>query len=147
MSGRLPPALLLLSHGEMAIAIRSSAAEILGDLGDVFALGLRRDAPLPSFQEEIRGVLEENGGDTRDWLILVDLFGGSCSNLSVRTRGGKEHPILSGLNLAMVIEFVLHRGQLAFPELVEKVLASGRASILDVRKKMGGRGRSSDAAT
>ena len=49
--------------------------------------------------------------------------------------------------VAMVIDFVLHRGQLGFPELVEKVLASGRASILDVRKKMGGRGHSSDAAT
>lgn len=136
-----PPGLLLLSHGDLAVAARESATEILGDLGDVFALSLKPNQALPAFQDEILRAIEENGPD-RDWLILVDLFGGSCSNLSVRITAGEPYrkiPILSGLNLAMVIDFVLHRGQLPFPELVEKVMASGKTSILDVRKKMGDR--------
>lgn len=133
---RRTPALLLLSHGGFAAAARASAEEILGDLGDVFALTLARETPLSEFQGQIRRTVEENGPD-RDWLILADLFGGSCANLAVRTEtSAGAVPVLAGFNLAMVIEFVLHRETLPFSELVQKTLEAGRGAVLDVRARL-----------
>ena len=127
-----PPGLLLLSHGDLAVAARESASEILGDLGDVLALSLKPNQALPAFQDEILRAIEENGPE-RDWLILVDLFG-DPARTSVRSqRRPKEDPIL-GLNLAMVIDFVLHRGHRPFPNW-SKVMARKASTSTSARRR------------
>jgi mannose/fructose-specific phosphotransferase system component IIA len=62
-------------------------------------------------------------------VVFVDLVGGSCAmaGLGVQHMMG-EVPVLTGVNLPMLIDFVFQR-ELPIGELIERLEAKGRAGI------------------
>jgi len=118
---------------------------IMGRVPLLRAVGLRIDENLDDFAREIEEawrVLEAEGAE--QVLMLVDMFGGSCSNVAarlVRDKDAARVVLLTGVNLPMVLEAAIDRDLYPLAELAEKIVKAGRKSIVDVRAAMAGKGR------
>ena len=132
--------IMVVGHGAMAEELINSVAMIMGRVPLLRAVGLRGDQGLDDLEREIekawRG-LEEGGAE--QVLILVDMFGGSCSNVAARMVSEKEAnqaAVITGVNLPMVLEAAIDRDLHPLEALVNKIVEAGRKSIVDVRAVM-----------
>ncbi len=135
--------ILVVAHGGLAEQLVTSGAMIMGRVPMLRAVGLKADQSLDDFAREIDAAwraLEEEGAE--QVLILVDMFGGSCSNVAarlVRDRDARAVALVTGANLPMVLEAAIDRDLYPLPTLVEKVIKAGRKSIVDVQAALAGR--------
>ena len=63
-------------------------------------------------------------------LVFIDEHGGSCAT-AARLGGAEEAgiPVLSGINLAMLLAFVTWREELDRSELVQRIVDQGRKAV------------------
>ncbi len=132
--------IMVVGHGAMAEELINSVAMIMGRVPLLRAVGLRGDQGLDDLEREIKKAwrgLEEGGAE--QVLILVDMFGGSCSNVAARMVSEKEAnqaAVITGVNLPMVLEAAIDRDLRPLEALVNKIVEAGRKSIVDVRAVM-----------
>ena len=114
---------VIVSHAAVAQALLSAVAAITGvtdalvpvsnDGCDTGALATRLAAAI---------------GD-RPALLFVDLPGGSCLTSSVRfARGNADVAVVTGVNLAMLLDFVFHR-DLSLAEAARRAVEAGAKAI------------------
>ncbi len=63
-------------------------------------------------------------------MIFVDDYGGSCA--AAARLGGAEAaavPVISGVNLAMLLAYVTWRDELEGSELVQRIIDQGRKAV------------------
>jgi mannose/fructose-specific phosphotransferase system component IIA len=63
-------------------------------------------------------------------VLFVDLLGGSCGQVCALLQ--RERPgvlLASGVNLPMLLEFLVHRGRVGPAELKQRLEARGTAAI------------------
>lgn len=128
--------LLIVAHGRLAEELVNSASLIMGRIPLLRAVGLTTDQNLDDFATEIQEHCRalENEGAT-GILIMVDMFGGSCSNVTARLFGDGETTevaLVAGVNLPMVLEAAIDRDLYTLPKLADKVILAGKKSIMDV---------------
>lgn len=132
--------ILVVAHGALAEELTNSVAMILGRIPLLGGVGLRGDQGLDELRQEIRQAwqtLERGGAD--QLLILVDMFGGSCSNVAARLASEYDAhsvAVLTGVSLPMVLEAAIDRDLYTLEELAAKIVDAGRKSIVDVRAVM-----------
>ncbi len=95
---------VIVSHAALAQALVSAVAAITGV----------RDALVPVSNDGCdTGALAERltqAIDAQPAVLFVDLPGGSCLTSSVRlARGRTDVAVVTGVNLAMLLDFVFHR--------------------------------------
>lgn len=115
---------IVLAHGEMAQGMVDAVRHIAGRGGEclvaVSNLGLSPDA----IAEEIR----RNAGPGPT-IVFTDLQSGSCGFAARRClKDGQQIVVLSGVNLPMLLEFVMRR-ELPLEQMIPFLLAKGRAAI------------------
>lgn len=99
----MKPKFILMSHGHMAEETLNSAKMIAGDLVDADVVGMEAEDGLSGTQEKLSAVLDQLGD--QQVLVIADLKGGTPCNAAMMEL--PTHPkmrVISGLNLAMVIE-------------------------------------------
>jgi len=134
-----PPLLIVASHGNMASSAIESTFQIFGRFDNVIAIGLDQNGRLDEFELSILDA-RKNFGFDRPTLLLVDLFGGSCSNVGAKLLKKQKETdfplrIIAGFNLAMLIEFAFSRDKYDFDQLVDRILEAGKKACLDVNAK------------
>jgi len=95
---------VIVSHAAVAQALRAAVAAITG-IGDALVPvsndGCDSGALTTRLAEAIDG---------RPAVLFVDLPGGSCLTTSIRlARGKTDVAVVTGVNLAMLLDFVFHR--------------------------------------
>lgn len=93
---------VLLSHGKMAEGIHQAVEMITGPQKDLLSLGLLESESPKEFMDRVRAILPEES-----FTVLVDLRGGTPFNVASLLQREKRFPILTGMNLPMVLEAVL----------------------------------------
>ncbi|MGH7561953.1 MAG: PTS sugar transporter subunit IIA [Gemmatimonadales bacterium] len=95
---------VVVCHGELAQALVGAVEEISGIRGALTAVsnaGRDRNALEEQVLEAVVG---------RPGLVFVDLPSGSCLFAAMRRLGGLDSVrVVTGVNLAMLLEFVFHR--------------------------------------
>ena len=129
--------IMIIAHGTLAGELINSVAMIMGRVPLLQAVGLGCDQSLDDLKHEIEEAWQEleRAGATQI-LVLVDMFGGSCSNVAARLVCDSEPDqvaVVTGVNLPMVLEASIDRDLYEFKELVDRVVKAGRKSIVDVR--------------
>jgi mannose/fructose-specific phosphotransferase system component IIA len=114
---------VVVCHGTLAAALVQAAEQISGVPGALVPVsnsGCDRD------------VLEERvlqAVDRRPAVVFVDLASGSCSFAVLkRLRGEPSVKVVTGVNLAMLVDFVFHRG-LSPEDAANRALVAGEKSI------------------
>ena len=117
---------LILAHSTLAAGLVGAVRQIAGLEDDGALAPLTNEGSGP---EGLVGAINAAAG-TSLVIVFTDLSNGSCAFAARKvslTRPGTA--VLSGVNLAVLLDFVFHR-DLPLPELVERLVEKGRGSIL-----------------
>jgi len=120
--------LVLVSHGQLASALREAMEHIVGPQRNVATVAVEADADMEQQRREVaERVAEVDTGD--GVVVLTDMFGGTPCNLamSMMARPGVE--VLAGMNLPMLVKLAKIRGSQGLAEAVHCAEAAGRKYI------------------
>lgn len=114
---------IIVSHADVAEALVAAVRSITGIEGALVPVsneGCDQDALK-------RRLVDATAGQPA--VLFVDLPGGSCLTSSVRlARGRTELAVVTGVNLAMLLDFVFHR-DLSPAEAARRAVESGARAI------------------
>lgn len=127
--------ILILTHGKFGEELLRSVEMIVGTVENVSSVSLMPGMPPEQFQEQVLEKVNLLDKDT-EILCLVDLFGGSPSNIALRINYERPLRIVSGLSLPLLIEATMQREYLEMNELVEKIVEATQSGCFDISAKM-----------
>ena len=121
---REPARGVVVAHGELADGLVNAVRQIAGVTPEALVgvpnLGLGREELCERTENALSGARN---------LVFTDLPGGSCHLAAmIVTRELPEVPVITGVNLPMLLDFVFNRG-LGFEELVPRLVEKGRTAI------------------
>ena len=122
---------VIVTHAGLAESLRAAAARIAGDVSGIEVVsneGLGADALVT----EIRAALARAGGG--DAVVFTDMGGGSCSTavqLVLREFGSVR--LVTGVNLPMLVDFVLRRAEMDLDAMVTRLVQRGQVSIQELK--------------
>jgi len=114
---------VIVSHAELAAALVGAVRTISG-VADALQAVSNEGCDPKSLADHIEAAI---GG--RPAVLFVDLPGGSCLSSAVRlSRGRGERAVVTGVNLAMLLDFVFHR-DLPPTEAARRAVDAGARAI------------------
>jgi PTS system mannose-specific IIA component len=99
-------AVLVITHGEFGIELVKSAEMIMGPQENVEALALRPGNSVDDLRNEANAILDKNNEKGLETIVLVDLLGGSPSNVALSLLAKNDLTILTGVSMPMLIELL-----------------------------------------
>lgn len=126
---------LIATHGHFASGIRSSLDIIIGQTENVFLIEAYVNEN-KGIEDEVETVLSALDKDD-ELIVLTDLLGGSITNQVVRfTQGRSNVHIVSGFNLALLIEVLMADVSTPVVEVIESAITNAREQVAYVTKLM-----------
>jgi len=113
--------LLLGTHGRFGEELIRSAEMILGKMKNVRSFSLLPELSPEEYLREVEDCLKELPDDT---LCLTDLFGGTPSNTFCALSRKYNNIVVTGLNLAMLIEVYMNKDTLTSEELAKLAVST-----------------------
>jgi len=120
---------LIITHGKFGKEILQSARLIMGEQKNVATLGLNLGDDVESLGNEAERIIIENQKADKDTIVLVDVLGGSPSNVALYMLKKYDIKVITGVNLSMLLELFSSRDSEDLDELVGKVIESGVEGI------------------
>lgn len=121
---------LVVTHGGLGEELVRVVSLVLGpvdDLGFVSNRGRSAKDVTAAVRDWISARPDGGAGGV---IVFIDDFGGSCANAAqLAVQGGPPSAILTGVNLAMVLDFLTWRDSLSVPELARRLVEKGRQAI------------------
>ncbi|WP_295731915.1 PTS sugar transporter subunit IIA [uncultured Limosilactobacillus sp.] len=100
-------AFLLVTHGNMGIETVKSLELLMGEQPNVTGLGLHQGESVDDLKNKVVKVLNDNQEKYDETIVLVDLLGGSPSNVALRSLADfRDLKIITGLNLPVLINLI-----------------------------------------
>jgi len=132
-----PVNIVIVAHGDMGVELVRSLHMIMGAAPGVFAVSLSPEESIEDLERAVRNTITKGlaAYDGAYTLVLVDMFGGSCANVAAKAAADLDSEriiVVAGVNLPMVVDAVINRDILDFPDLVRKVVEAGNRSIIDM---------------
>jgi len=120
---------LVITHGDVGRELVRVVEMILGPVDGLTAL-TNSGKSVQALTGEIGELLSASGeGETRGTLLFIDDFGGSCANAAQLAAAEGGEPILTGVNLAMLLDFATWRESMEAGELSRRLVEKGREAI------------------
>jgi mannose/fructose-specific phosphotransferase system component IIA len=96
---------MLISHGKLSEGMAYSAQMIVGEKKNLFYYGLMPGGVVDDMIKQIR--LKVEADLNNQYLVLSDLFGGSVCTGSVELQDLDNVKLATGMNLLMIVQFLL----------------------------------------
>lgn len=116
--------ILVTTHGALAQELVKTTALIMGDQPELEYISLEVHEGIEDLQRKITAMLKPEG-----CLMLVDMFGGTPSNVALALSQQYPIRVLAGANLPMLIEALTHRALMDIDQLARFVEEKGKKSI------------------
>ena len=125
--------IVVVTHGNMAHGILESMQMITGEQAQVVPIVLEEDKSPEDLSELIQHAIKDVD-DGNGVLIMVDLFGATPFNVSARLYLESDHSIevITGLNLPMLVETVITRGENDLNTVFETAQNAGISGIKSI---------------
>jgi mannose/fructose-specific phosphotransferase system component IIA len=122
-----PMAGVIVTHGDVARALRDAARQIAGDVRNLEIVS-NEGASLDQLTGRVRDALA--GLDGQACIVFVDFRGGSSANAALRAVAGLDRVrVVAGVNLPMVLDFVLRRGDYDLDAMVARLVQRGQTAV------------------
>ncbi len=122
---------VIVTHAGLAAALHEAVARVAGDTRALVTVS-NEGCSADEIRARVVAALELDPNDGT--IVFVDLAGGSCAVASLLALGDRDGiRILSGVNLAMLVDFALRRADLSLDAMVERLLQRGKASIQELK--------------
>lgn len=116
--------LILVSHETLASAILQTAEMFVGPVENICVLELRAGNSPEDFEDDLRALVDARGPG-EETLILCDLLAGTPFNVASKVSYQDDSiRVLYGMNLAMLLEALDGREEMAISQLSEQVVAN-----------------------
>jgi PTS system mannose-specific IIA component len=122
---------VLVTHGDFGEAVIRAAEMIVGPQENLRAVALLPEESPAGFGDKLDAALADLDG--QDTLLLIDLFGGTPCNVSSRKVLQANTEVITGMNLAMVIEALTSRDGTPLPELAVQVVEAGQKAVVNLK--------------
>lgn len=128
--------IVLASHGDFAGALRDTAELIVGAQENVVVLCLNPQDTLETCVVELETAVQQSE-QGQGVLVLIDLFGGTPGNAAALGLRERSYPIITGVNLPMLLEVLMNRDSVAHvDELAAQALQAGQQGIINMRERL-----------
>ena len=122
--------IVVVAHGNLAGELMKVCKGIVGECYQVavvsFATGESRQLLCEKVEQTIRAAEKGDGV-----LVLIDSFGGSPSTICLGLNLKLSIEVISGVNLAMVLEAIYNNDKYPLPELAKRVEEAGKKGIIN----------------
>jgi fructoselysine and glucoselysine-specific PTS system IIA component len=125
---------LIATHGQLARGVKSSLDIIIGQTENLFLIEAYIDEN-KGIETELEALLKELGKND-ELIVFTDLLGGSITNQVVRCTQGRKVHIVSGFNLALLIEVLMADHDTPAAEVIEAAIANAKEQIVYVNRLM-----------
>lgn len=124
---------LTASHGPLAGAILKSAAFIGGEdvIAGVSVIEVLMEDSGDTIRERVESVFLAYGEED-EIIAMTDVFGGNVTNILTEYIGRRRLHLITGMNLAMVLEALLSDPSMDTEALVDRLCRSGREGVKHV---------------
>ena len=118
---------LIITHGLFGIELKKSAEMIMGEQENVEALGLIPGQSVDELHAQALEIVKKNEADGFHTVVMVDLMGGSPSNVALMTCLKEvDCDVLVGVNMPMLIAALSGLTFQEDSELAESAFAEGQ---------------------
>ena len=97
--------IIIVSHGNLALELKSAMEHILGVQQNIEILSLLPDDDLDKKKDNLEKLINKFDPN-KGIIILTDMFGGAPSNLAISFLKNKKIEIISGANLPMLVKLI-----------------------------------------
>ncbi|HEM3564915.1 TPA: PTS sugar transporter subunit IIA [Streptococcus suis] len=121
---------IVVAHGQFASGILTSLKLIAGEVENIEAIDFSEGMSAQELKARIKSAILGE----REVLILTDLLGGTPFKVSVELATEQKEQnvvVLSGLNLAMILEANFSRLTYDLEQLVGKLITTSKDGIVD----------------
>jgi PTS system mannose-specific IIA component len=112
--------IVLVTHGRLGESLLETCVMITGDTGGIASVSVQAGDDVDETRDRIAAAIKSVRG-AKGTILLVDMFGGTPSNISLSFLGGEDIEVVTGVNLPMLTKL---RG------LAEDVTLNEAASVL-----------------
>ncbi|SCJ46233.1 PTS system mannose-specific transporter subunits IIAB [uncultured Clostridium sp.] len=124
----------LASHGELAAGILSSMNLIVGEVANIRALALEKGSHPDNLADIVREDIRKSGEEV-EFVIFTDIAGGSVNTAMTKLCSNENVTVISGMNLGLVLEFVLSGCYLPVEEAAINAINTGKEGMVFLNKK------------
>lgn len=112
---------IVIAHGPLGAAFIEAAKTIMGTDDGLFPLSVT-DMSIQEIESRLSSIIHEPREDVEGVVIMACLRGGSSWNVSAAVVKDKPHVrLIAGLNLGMLLTFMLKRNTLSLDALVDEM--------------------------
>lgn len=134
---------LIVTHYRLAEEFLQAVQLIVGELPNFRAIGLDPATPPDKMRQRIEAALKQVESPT-GVLMLVDMFGGTPSNLCMSFLDEGRIEVVTGLNLPMLVKLGRVKEETDLAGLAQIARDSGRHNISVASEVLAGAGRSEE---
>lgn len=127
--------ILIVTHGNFGEALIKSSELIIGKQKKIIALKLSETDTSATLQTQIKNSLTKLD-DGSGILVLVDLFGGTPSNVVAKELKQANCECLTGVNLPMLLEILSLRKSTSLSNILRLAQESGTTGICNLRQRL-----------
>lgn len=119
---------LVLTHGAFGKALILSAELIAGKIENMEGISLEKTMSIEDYIHVVETQLNHIDGNI---ILLTDLFGGTPNNVAMYLQNKHGYPVISGVNLPMILEFALMTPveDESTEEFMERVIESSKNAM------------------
>lgn len=112
--------IILIGHGKIGSGVLTSLKLIYGNTQNISSIDTYTEKDF-NLVDTVHNLIEENKGN--DLIVVTDLFGGSINNEFLKYVSNKNFYLLTGMNLALVLDLA-SKIDLRANESVEDIVTS-----------------------
>ena len=129
--------LVLVTHGQLAAALRAALEHVVGPLEGVATVCIDADDDMGTRRRDIlAGVRAVDAG--QGVIVLTDMFGGTPSNLAISIMDKASVEVIAGVNLPMLVKLAGLRDSASLNDAAAAAEQAGRKYIRIASKLMEG---------
>lgn len=126
---------VIAGHGTWPAAMKHSLDMIYGEVPDLEICQVTDAESAEDIHAKLEEALARMPG-LRGYVFLLDIFGGSPCHATVPFLLREDVLVITGTNLAMLVELVSTREQADWDELGDRLLRAGHEGIRNVTSEM-----------
>jgi len=119
---------VLVSHGQLASEILRAAEIIVGKIENIVTVDIHPKMGMEEIHTSVEAAIRTVDAG-KGVLLLIDMFGGTPSNIGLSFLATHQVEVVTGVNLPMMVKLPMARPSMPLPELAKHLLEYGKRNI------------------
>lgn len=124
---------IVVSHGDFSKGLVNSVQMLTGKQEELVSYGLYPEQTVDTLKDQLEKEIQSTPKD-EEILFVTDLFHGSPFNAVVSLMRDYKFYHITGVNLPMLMEVMLERGEKSADEISDEVVQNSSETIINVNK-------------